>query len=82
MVGTNSDTRYMVRNARENKIDLPRMFAAIGTEDFSYDHGQRYLEYLRENGIEVKYEEMLGAHEWKVWDIAVNKFILWALEKE
>ncbi len=82
MLGTISDTRYMVNNTIESKLNLPRMYAAIGTEDFSYDHGQRFLEYMRSKGIEVKYEEMPGAHEWKVWDIAINKFILWALEKE
>lgn len=82
MIGTKNDTRYMVSNALENKLDLPRMYAAIGTEDFSYEHGQRYIQYMRDNGIEVKYEEMLGAHEWKVWDIAVNKFIIWLLKKD
>jgi enterochelin esterase-like enzyme len=35
---------------------------------------------MRSNGIEVEYEEMPGAHEWKVWDTAVNKFITWATQ--
>lgn len=78
MLGMKNDTRYMVSNAMKDKLDLPRMYAAIGTEDFSYELGKRYLEFMRSNGIEVKYEEMSGAHEWKVWDIAINKFILWA----
>ncbi len=82
MLGTKNDTRYMVHNAVQEKLDLPRMYAAIGTEDFSYEHGKRYIEYMRSNGIDVHYEEMPGAHEWKVWDKAVNKFIAWALEKE
>lgn len=82
MLGTKSDTRYMVDNAVKNKLDLPRMYAAIGTEDFSYEYGKRYLDYMRSKGIDVEYDEMPGAHEWKVWDIAVNKFIKWALEKE
>lgn len=37
--------------------------------------------FMRDNGIEVIYGEMTGAHEWKVWDAAVNKFIMWALEQ-
>ena len=79
MLGTKNDTRYMVSKAIKDKLDLPRMYAAIGTEDFSYNHGKRYLEYMRSNEIEVKYEEMPGAHEWKVWDIVINKFIKWAI---
>lgn len=37
---------------------------------------------MRDNGIDVKYEEISGAHEWKVWDLVVNRFIRWALNKE
>jgi putative tributyrin esterase len=81
MLGTKNDTRFMVDNAISNKHDLPRMYAAIGTEDFSYELGKRYIKFMRERGIEVNYVEMPGNHEWKVWDTAVNDFIIWALEK-
>lgn len=80
MLGTKSDTRYMVSNAIKNKLDLPKMYAVIGTEDFSYELGKRYIDFMRSSGIEVCYKEMSGSHEWKVWDRAVNSFIKWALE--
>ncbi len=80
MLGTKNDTRNMVENAKKNNLDLPRMYAAIGTEDFSYELGKRYIEFMKDNGIEVTYEEMPGAHEWKVWDSAINNFIRWAKE--
>jgi putative tributyrin esterase len=79
--GTKNDTRYMVTHAIESKAELPRMYAAIGTEDFSYELGKRYLQFMRSSGIEVEYEEMPGNHEWKVWDAAVRHFIPWALHK-
>ena len=82
MLGSKNDTRYMVSNAVKNKLDLPRMYAAMGREDFSYEYGQRYLKFMESNGIRVKYDEVSGGHEWKVWDIAVNNFIKWALEKD
>ena len=82
MLGSKSDTRFMVENAVKNNLDLPRMYAVMGTEDFSYKHGLRYLEFMRSKGLEVEYIEMPGGHEWKVWDIAVQNFIEWALEKE
>ncbi len=82
LLGTKNDTRYMVTNAVANNADLPRLYTVMGTEDFSYDHGQRYIEFMRSQGIEVEYNEMPGAHEWKVWDVAVNKFIEWALGEE
>ena len=81
LLGTKNDTRYMVTHALESKAVLPRLYAAIGTEDFSYEPGKRYLEFMKENGIEVEYEEMSGAHEWKVWDTAIQHFIPWALSQ-
>ena len=82
MLNTKNDTRYMVTHAVESKADLPRMFAAIGTEDFSYDYAQKYIQFVRNSGIEIEYEEMPGGHEWKVWDVEIQRFIRWALGKE
>jgi putative tributyrin esterase len=82
MLGTKNDTRYMVTHAIESKADLPRLYASIGTEDFSYQYAKRYIEFMRSNGLEVKYEEMEGTHQWKVWDVAIKHFIEWALGKE
>ncbi len=82
ILDTKNDTRYMVTHALETKADLPRFYATIGTEDFSYDCALRYIAFMKENGIEVEYEEMSGAHEWKVWDAAIQNFIPWALKKD
>ncbi len=78
---TKNDTRYMVTHAIEKGDDLPRLYAAIGREDFSYDCAQNYLAFLKSKGIEIFYEEMEGGHEWKVWDAAIQHFIPWALGK-
>lgn len=79
MLGTKNDTRYMITHAIESKADLPKLYAAIGKEDFSYEYAKRYLRYMKENGIKVEYSEMEGSHEWKVWDKAVQEFISWAI---
>jgi len=81
MLNTKNDTRYMVTHTVENQAKLPRMYAAIGTEDFSYEYAQRYLKFMKSNGITVHYVQMPGKHEWKVWDIAVEDFIKWAVAK-
>ena len=79
MAGTKNDSRYMVTHAIETGAELPRLYAAIGSEDFSYRYALKYLDFMRKNGIKVNYEEFSGAHEWKVWDIAIQHFIKWAL---
>jgi S-formylglutathione hydrolase FrmB len=79
--GSISDTKYMIDYAVENKRSLPKLFAAIGTEDFSYSNGKAYLQYAREKGLEIHYEEMPGQHEWKVWDVMIEAFMKWALSE-
>jgi len=79
MLGTKNDTRYMVTNATKNKINLPKLYTVIGKTDFSYEYAQRYVEFLKENDIQIEYHEMDGDHEWKVWDTAIKEFIPWAI---
>lgn len=79
---TKNDPRYMITHALETKADLPRLYAAIGTEDFSYGQAQKYLAFAKSSSIEIEYEEMPGRHEWKVWDTAIQHFIRFALGEE
>ena len=79
MVGTKNDTRFMVTNATQKKLDLPRLYTVIGKADFSYEYAKRYVAFMKENGILVEDHEMEGNHEWKVWDQAILDFLPWAL---
>ena len=79
--GSNSDSKVWIDNASMNKEKLPALFAAIGTEDFSYAYAQRYLDYSKSKGIDIHYEEMTGEHEWKVWDVMIERFVIWAKEQ-
>ena len=75
--GSDSDSETWIKRAVENKIQLPALFAGIGTEDFSYPYGKKYLEYCEKCGVKIHYEEMPGAHEWKVWDEMIVWFLDW-----
>jgi putative tributyrin esterase len=79
MIGTMNDTRYLANQVIEHNLALPKLFTAIGVDDFSYEHAQRYVKYLKNKGIMVHHQDMAGDHEWKVWDEAVKVFIPWAL---
>ena len=79
--GSISDSKEWVDRAVREGTKLPKLFAAMGTEDYSYKFTQSYLQYCKENGIEVHYEEMPGTHEWSVWDTMIERFMAWALEE-
>lgn len=79
--GSISDSRSWIDNADANKTPLPKLFAAIGTEDFSYNLCQDYLAYCKQMGIPIHYEEMKGGHEWEVWDEMIKRFLAWGAER-
>ena len=78
--GSMSDSKEWVDKAVREGTKLPKLFAAIGTEDYSYKLSCDYLQYCKEQGIEVHYEEMPGQHEWSVWDTMIARFMEWAIQ--
>ena len=79
--GSMSDSKEWIDKAVREGVKLPKLFAAIGTEDYSYGLSKDYLAYCKEQGVEVHYEEMSGQHEWIVWDTMIDRFIGWALNE-
>ena len=59
---------------QENK-KLPAIFQYIGTEDFLYGMNQDLRKFLQENHVEASYEEWEGIHDWRFWNVAVERFI-------
>jgi len=73
--GSLDDTRFLVDRAAREKTDLPRLFAGIGTEDFSYRYAVEFLEYAKGKGIDIAFEKMPGGHDWEVWDRLIDRFM-------
>lgn len=76
--GGNSDSKEWIDRAVAEGTRLPKLFAGMGTEDFSYDFSKEYLAYAAEKGVEIHYEEMPGGHDWDVWDAMIQRFMAWA----
>lgn len=76
--GSDSDSGEWIDRAVAQGTKLPKLFAGMGTEDFSYDFSTEYLAYCKEKGVEIHYEEMPGGHDWNVWDAMIQKFMAWA----
>lgn len=67
----------LIENLTKSGLKLPRIYQAIGREDFLYESNIRFKKYLEEKGIAFAYEEGPGGHEWDFWDTYIKKAIEW-----
>lgn len=78
--GSISDSKTWIDKAAAEKTKLPKLFAAIGAEDYSYEYAKRYLDYAKGKGVDIHFEEMPGKHEWAVWDEMIQRFLKFCVE--
>jgi len=61
---------------RKNKNHLPKIYLAIGSNDFLLDQNVSFIKYLEENNVENTHEIVPGyTHEWSFWDMELKKFL-------
>lgn len=71
------DYCYLMSQLIEKKREIPKIYLAIGTEDFLYQRNQEYRSFLKEKGVDFTYAEEPGSHEWDFWDRQLKRFIDW-----
>lgn len=59
----------------------PRIYMAVGTEDFLYEDNLRLKEKFVSLDFDYTYEEGPGSHNWAFWDTYIQKVIAWLLNK-
>ena len=56
------------------KGTLPRLYFAVGKDDFLYDRYEKFKAYAIEIGLDAVFEEYDGfKHEWRFWDLTIQK---------
>lgn len=54
--------------------EKPKLYFAIGKQDFLYDTYAKFKAYAKEIGLEATFEEYDGfTHEWRFWDMTIEK---------
>lgn len=76
-----SDTAFLLRQAAQMKEKLPKLYVCIGTEDFSYEYTQSFMQYAQELGLDIRYEEEPGEHNWDFWDPFILRYIQMYVEE-
>lgn len=57
--------------------NMPKIYQAVGTDDFLLRCNRKFKAYLDSRGVDVTYEESEGAHEWVFWDKTLYHFLNW-----
>ena len=55
------------------KKAFPPILQCCGFDDFLVEDNRRFHEHLTACGVDHRYEEWAGAHEWRFWDTAIEK---------
>ncbi len=75
------DLMYLAEKAKTNP-EKPKLFIAIGTEDFLYETCQPLRNKLTEGGFDFTYREVENAsHSWEFWDAEIQNVLKWMFEK-
>ena len=75
--GTDADIFYLIEKLKKENKPLPKVYQAVGTEDFTYESNQYAKNKLKELGIDLTYEEGPGTHDWIFWDAYIQKVLNW-----
>lgn len=68
---------WLVKKLSGEKVDLPKIYMACGTEDFLLDLNRGLRKTMEECKVDLTYEEGPGGHEWDFWNRYIKKFIDW-----
>lgn len=73
--GSDKDYYALVDKLAINEI--PKMYMAIGSDDFLLEVNREYRDYLIAKGVDLTYEEGPGNHEWDFWDRYIVRVLDW-----
>ncbi len=77
LIVPDSDDVLYLADKCENK---PKIFMAIGTEDFLYENNKSVRKKFKDLNYDFTYYEQEGSHSWDFWDKYIEKAVDWLYE--
>ncbi|MDD3214111.1 MAG: alpha/beta hydrolase-fold protein [Eubacteriales bacterium] len=77
VAGSDKDPWALIRNLKAEDAEIPKFYMACGTEDALYGLNGEYVEFLREQGVDVTYETGEGSHNWTFWHNYIRRALDW-----
>jgi S-formylglutathione hydrolase FrmB len=75
--GSKNDLFRLAKKVAASNGPKPRLYQWCGTEDFLYKSNVRFSRHAQKLGLELRYEESPGTHEWKYWDEQIQIVLEW-----
>ena len=75
--GSDRDCKALYAMCKSTKALLPRLYMAIGTEDFLLQPNRDFRDYLKAQGADLTYEEGAGAHDFDFWNCYIAHVLDW-----
>jgi S-formylglutathione hydrolase FrmB len=75
--GSSNDLFHLSEKVATSTDSKIRLYQCCGTEDFLYEHNQRFLDHARKLQLDLTYEEEPGTHSWAYWDTKIQRVLSW-----
>ncbi len=76
-----ADIFYLSEQHNSDSIK-PRIFITVGQNDFMINDTRRLNGHFEKLDYDYHYSESEGAHNWKVWDDAIQRALAWMFKEE
>ncbi len=77
IIGSDKDPEYLIEELIKNNEKIPNIFMAVGKDDFLRSENEKFYKFLKNNNVEVTYNENEGSHTWDFCNEHIEQFIKW-----
>ena len=77
---SDNNPEVLARKLVEKGTDIPKIYMAVGTEDFLLEPNREFKKFLEDTGIPVEYFEGPGIHDFVFWRAQLKAGLEWALK--
>lgn len=77
IAGGHGDLLAKMEQLKVKDVDLPKLWACCGAQDFLLEQNHTFVAKAKELGIPLDYIENEGTHEWGYWDRMIQDVLQW-----
>ena len=79
-IESDKNPEWLYRKCKADGKLIPRLYMAIGTEDYLYRDNQDFRKFLEAEKADFHYEEGPGVHNWTFWNEYIDRGLSWVLQ--
>ena len=79
---TKHDVYFLTKQNAKSGVPFPKMYLWCGVSDELLNGNREYSKLLGELGVEHLYEESVGNHSWKWWDLHIQDALKYLLSEK